>query len=451
MQRFTGMTRPVAEFLANKVFCILEDTTDDSQRIEARDFGVWVKDLPALFSTTTPSGHKRVVSTSSTQGFPLAPSAPPSRRPSSRNSFSLNVPAVGSHPRSRAPSLRPTFEIDASELSTVFDQDLDEQDEQEEDEMYSRSPSTNKRRKRGARKGKGTSTPAHMLPGSALDHTLQTLATASQSLAREISKASRTSSTPRGEPEEPPALPPLPIMPTPVPVVAKKTSKWKLGFGKNNSGEKAIPSPVDELPPLESSKPMSATASNVTNLIMGLSAPVPPTARSIPQSRGYNPDEASTWSRGRRPSATPTVTPHTVGPARSRQGSPPSMFDGSAYLAPQHKFAAPRAKSPRAMSPGSGRSGRPVASSASSMASSNWRTSTSSASSSAFTKYSNNSARSVSTTATSVSAQSWRTQTSQQTKSKQPVHADPVQQAIPRNIKSKLYCLLMRRTHFAND
>ncbi|KAF7979882.1 hypothetical protein HWV62_40665 [Athelia sp. TMB] len=452
MQRFTGMTRQVAEFLATKVFCILEDPQDDSQRITAREFAAWVKDLPALFSPTTPSGHKRAVSTSSTQGFPIAPSAPqsrrPSRRPSSRNaSFSLGVPGIGSsQPRSRAPSLRPAFEVDSTELPTVFDQDMDEQDDQDDDGANSRSASTNKRRKRGARGGanRAVATPAYppSSPRSPVDHTLETLATASQSLAREISKASRSSSKPRGEVEEPPAVPPLPVRPAPVPsVVVKKTSKWKLGFGKNSSGDKPLPSPVEELPALDTGKPMSATASNVTNLIMGLNAPVPTAAPSQP--RSYTADETSSWSRGRKPKAAPVVPQNTA--TSPRRYSPPSMYDGSAYLAPAHKYSSAsvaRAKSPRALSPGSTRSGgsRPVvASSASSTASSNWRNSTSSAttSSSAFTRYSNNSARSVSTAATSVSAQSWRTQTS---KSKQPSVApsskEPaLPQNIPRNIK----------------
>ncbi|KAH9980443.1 hypothetical protein BJV74DRAFT_857110 [Russula compacta] len=37
MRQFTGMTLPVANFLVDKVFCILEDPTNDSQRIGARE------------------------------------------------------------------------------------------------------------------------------------------------------------------------------------------------------------------------------------------------------------------------------------------------------------------------------------------------------------------------------------------------------------------------------
>ncbi|KZP34261.1 kinase-like protein [Athelia psychrophila] len=463
MQRFTGMTRPVAEFLAGRVFCILEDPKDDSQRISARELGAWVKELPSLFSPMTPSGHKRAVSISSTQGFPIAPSVHSSRRPSCRpssrrTSLSVGVPAMNSlQPHSRQPSLRPAFEVDGAELPTVFDQDMNDQDYQDDDGSNSRSASTSKRRKRGARGGKGIATPATPAipvyslpptPGSPIDHTLATLATASQSLAREISKASRSSSKHRGEPEEPPAVPPLPVMPPPVPVVVKKASKWKLSFGKNSSAEKALPSPLEELPSMDLGKPMSATASNVTNLIMGLNAPVPIVTSSQPI---RNLDDPSSWSRGRQPKGVPAVPASSATSPGPRRYSPPTMYDATAFLAPQHKYpgsttsAASRAKSPRALSPSTARSGsRPtvvVASSASSTASNNWRNSTVSnssvaTSSSAFTRYSNNSARSVSTTATSASGQSWRTQTSKSKQSSASGPKEPMQpQAIPKNIK----------------
>jgi len=439
MQRFTGMTRPVAEYLANKVFCILEDQKDDSQRVEAREFGNWIKELPALLADTSASGHKRVVSTSSTQGFPIAQSVPASRRPSSRQaSINVHGHAPGSRSRSRAPSLGPAYEVDGSELPTMFDHDL------EDDEgMYSRSASTNKRRKRGARKGKGSSIPisSPLGPGSPTDDTLDTLATASQSLAREISKASRSSSKHRGELPleslEPP--PPVPVIRAP-PVVTKKASKWKLGFGKNSSsGDK---SPVDEVPMSETNRPpmaMSATASNVTNLIMGLNPPAP-SPSGIALSKAPDVDQSSSWGRGRRPKQSIPVA------ANTRPPSPPSIWDHSGHIAPQpnkwDRATSPRAKSPRALSPASTRSGRPLASSASSMASSNWRNSTSSAmtSSSAFTSYSNNSSRSVSTQATSVSASSWRTQGTNQSKvkkSRSPVsmYGDPAMQMPPKNVK----------------
>lgn len=139
----------------------------------------------------------RTISISS-QGHPIA-SAPASRRPSSRHpsgvSTAIRTPAIPSRSLSRAPSLKPTFEQQEKfELSTVIDQELDEQLEDlpesdlQEIDAGSRSTSTTKRRKRGARKGKGGSAI------SPLDDTLATLANASQTLARELSKASKLSS-----------------------------------------------------------------------------------------------------------------------------------------------------------------------------------------------------------------------------------------------------------------
>jgi hypothetical protein len=147
MQRLTGMTRPVAEYLTSKVFCILDDLKDDSQRVEARDFGIWIKDLPALLADTSASVHKRAVLT---QGFPIAASPPPP-----------------------------------------------------------------------------------LSPGSPID-TLETFAIASQTLAGETSKASRSLKHRGDIAVEVPDAPPMPVMPAP-PIVTKKASKWKLEFGKNSS------------------------------------------------------------------------------------------------------------------------------------------------------------------------------------------------------------------------
>jgi hypothetical protein len=57
MQRFAGMTFPVARFLVRNVFCILDHPTSDSQRISAREFGVWVRDLPTLMTMSSPVPH----------------------------------------------------------------------------------------------------------------------------------------------------------------------------------------------------------------------------------------------------------------------------------------------------------------------------------------------------------------------------------------------------------
>ncbi|KAJ6593672.1 hypothetical protein B0H19DRAFT_1091503 [Mycena capillaripes] len=477
LQRFVGMTRPVAEHLANKVFNVLDDPKDDSERISAADFGIWAKDLPDLLGNHTP-GHQRTGSTASlTHGHRISCSIPISHRPSSRQASgtasTIRTPAIPSRSLSRAGSFGPAFETayekpETSELSTVIDQDVEEQEEEREYREFqdkdkdgcesigtdSRSASTNKRRKRGARKGKGSQTPS-----SPKDETLETLAVASQSLAREISRASKASSmrttsstqSRRGrQPFEPvsmyampvnmlrsvPPVPPLPKVsaPSPVPAsapattsptVTKKPSKWKLSFGKSSAATLGRVSPVEEasLTDQPIPVPMSATASNVTSLIMGLNAP-PPSAPSAP---------VDDWPRGRRARlpVTGTIDP---GMRRDRE-----TYNSSRSPHPSSDLWAHDAdlRSERATSPNSVRSGRPVASSASSMVSGNWRSSMSTTSSagtstSAFTRYSNASVRSVSTTATSVSANSWRTNG---TKPQPPSAFHPTHPNIPKNVK----------------
>ncbi|GLB37279.1 putative protein tyrosine kinase [Lyophyllum shimeji] len=467
MTRFAGMTRPVAEHLANKVFCILEDPDDESPRDTASEFGAWARNLPTLLGSH--SMHRTV--SSSSQGHPIASSTPISHRPTSRHpstsTSAVRTPAMQPRTLSRAPSLSPAYEgREHSELSTVYDQEPEPEevghDAQEPRDldleiMDSRSTSTTKRRKRGARKGKGAP-----LADTSKDQTLATLADASQSLAREISKASRSSSTNRSvsskttgssrrprEPFEPVSLyampsalltgprsntrgvPTPPLVPTTIssPPVTKKPSKWKLSFGKNSASALSAGrvSPVEEVSPpssvdLHSSPPMSTTASNVTNLIMGLDAPVPHSASLSSD------DSSSTWSRGRRvrgyypPS---NASSRSLALVSSRSPEPGS-----------ERWAYPERRGDRAVSPNSMRSGRPLASSASSMISSNWRSSMSTTSSagtstSAFTRYSNSSARSISTTATSVSSTSWRTGVKPQS----PANPNAGYTTLPKNIK----------------
>ncbi|KAH9485259.1 Negative regulator of sexual conjugation and meiosis [Psilocybe cubensis] len=456
MQRFMGMTRPVAEVLANKVFCILPDPQDDSPRMTAAEFGAWSKNLPNLLGA---HAVHRTVSNSS-QGHRISLSLPMSHRPSSRQASgcttAARTPAIPARSLSRAPSLGPAFE--RVELSTVIDQDNEDEDADGEidiEGMTSRSTSTNKRRKRGARKGKGanvvTSTPTPQ------DSTLATLAVASQSLAREISKASRSSShrsasitasssrstrmnfepvsmyamptalitnTPRTPSTSTAAVTAAPpVVPSPV---TKKPSKWKLSFGKSSASSLANAagagrvSPVEEVSPppsldLSPSQAMATTASNVTSLLMGLNAPPPNPAPAVAPVNKLDNDASSTWSRGRR--ARDMQNPTT---AKNPSKSPGRAITTSAnHYTPSNLSSEPwtfhdHRPSERAVSPNSTRSGRPVMSSASSVVSSNWRSSMSTSSSagtstSAFTRYSNSSARSISTTATSVSSASWRT------------------------------------------
>jgi hypothetical protein len=396
MRRFSGMTLPVANFLVENVFCILDDPTDDSQRIGAREFGVWIRDLPTLMAAPQPATHTHSRGPSMTSiatGHPIA-SAPASRRPSSRQPSiaggSPRRPPVVLRSLTRNASMGPNLDGDGSDgatlpaLDLVLDEDEEEQQQQEpreqeqrEAEVRSPSPSVRsnsntKRRKRG-RKGKGTN--------PSMDHiqTSELLASASETLARELSRQTRSASaTLQSFPDVPPP-PPVPA-PVSMPTVTKKPSRWKLSFGKSG-GEATTSTRSDSQSSHSISNQGSTRTMRVTNLIMGLDSSSAPTSPPLP-------------------SPPSPVSPLVVGsPARAR-GEPQLQ------------------QSRRAASPTSMGSGRAASSISSSSASNNWRNSMASTntSSSTFTRYSNLSMRSVSTFATSVSASSassstnWRKQ-----------------------------------------
>lgn len=509
MQRFTGMTSAVADFLATRVFCLPPSASFSlsaisSTPVTAREFGIWIKDMPTLLSESTPlsrpvTGHKRVVSTSSiTLGHPLS-SCPPSRRPSSRAGG--RTPVIHSRSLSRAPSFGPAFEKTGLGLETVRDLDaplteeteieilkpsyidvieeveaadeLDVGSEQcpdaEHDLEDGRSRSTKKRGRRGARKSK-------QFTNGAVDETLEVLASASQTLARQISLASRSSSrplsgtvsssvidisraasiasskTPTVLVESHPTTADTsasPVSPPATPAVAKKASKWKLSFGG-----KAHSSPVEE--------PAPGTASNVTNLIMGLS-PVPPHS-ALPSTISHQThaphspytrtpltpqrspaDEAVTWTRGRQPQPFNSSTWGTS--SGNEHGQNSGTFSSGNGVSVERR--GPRGASPPLIR----NAGLDFASSHSVLSSSanksNWRssmltTSSASTSTSAFTRYSNSSARSISTMATSVSSGSWRaqTKTSGQSGCNKMYGNIGEQQAIPKNVKSE-FCMAL--------
>lgn len=392
MRRCPGMTFQVANFLVENVFCILEEPTDDSQRISAREFGLWVRDLPTLMAASQPATHthSRVPSAASiATGHPIA-SAPPSRRPSSRQASvaggSPRRPPVPLRSLSRNTSMDPVFDRDGSDGAVLPAHDLvfNEEDEEEEQRHQQsqraeheagvgrspspslRSNSNTKRRKRG-RKGKGTT------PSMDPIQTSEVLASASQTLARQLSRQPRSASATMQSFDVPPP-PPVPVLVS-MPVVTKKPSKWKLPFGKSAS-EAAMSTRSDSHSSQSNSG--SALATNVSNVIMALD----PSSVQIPTQLQSPPFPVS-------PSAVVETTARGRGELQSQ--------------------------SRRAASP---TSGRPVSGISSSAASNNWRNSMASTntSTSTFTRYSNQSLRSVSTFATSVSASSassstnWRKQ-----------------------------------------
>ena len=399
MRRFTGMTLPVANFLVENVFCILEDPTDDSQRIGAREFGVWVRDLPTLMAAPQPATHthsRGASMTSMATGHPIA-SAPASRRPSSRQPSitggSPRRPPVALRSLTRNTSMGPVLDGDISDGATLpaLDLVLDEEDEEEQQELERQEPleqeqreaevrspspsvrsnSNTKRRKRG-RKGKG------MNPS--MDHiqTSELLASASETLARELSRQTRSASATRQSFPDVPPPPPVPV-PVSTPTVTKKPSRWKLSYFGKSSGEATTSTRSDSQSSHSISNQGSTRTARVTNLIMGLDSSAAPTSPPLP-------------------SPPSPVSPMVVGSARAR--------------------GEPQPQSRRPASPTSMRSGRTTSTVSSSSASNNWRSSMASTntSSSTFTRYSNYSTRSVATFATSVSASSasssanWRKQ-----------------------------------------
>ena len=519
MHRFTGMTPAVADFLTSRVFCLPSFSMSPSPPVTAREFADWVKDLPAHFSvlpasplgiaTPKPLGHKRVPSTSSAPfGHPIS-SCPPSRRPSSRAGLRTPVLHTKSLAVSRAPSVSASVvgrvlgaletvvdvgdtSLDESEvvlhdltyplqhIDAGINAEIDETEPSKEGNHElledGRSRSNKKRGRRGARKSKAPTT----VDGDR-DETLHVLAIASQSLAREISHASRSSSLATPAIVESTST----ASPSPPPVV-KKASIWKLPFSKGGCN---TTTPIDELAP--------GTANNVSSLIMGLDATptsVPASASSTYASSSHmsslasltsascsslqshyhqqstapshpspytrtpltpqrSPaDEATTWARGRRPqSQTRPYNSHTWGPSLTNHGgyggqpvpgSPPNARGGS----PQ---------SVRSGLNSYGANGV-LASSASSITSSsgksNWRSSvssTASASTSGFTRYSNSSTRSVNTMATSVSSGSWRSPGSSGSCTKQNGASTKGPAEGPPGIKSK-YSLLQLTRQQAN-
>ncbi|KAF8497668.1 hypothetical protein JB92DRAFT_3084649 [Gautieria morchelliformis] len=383
MQRFTGMTREVAEFLATRVFCILDDTVGgEAQRVTAEEFGLWVKNLPAMLSQTSAPAPRSVV-TSIPLRLPRVPVArPPDRSRGMLLPLSTNIEGE--------------FELAEPDLP----------EEEDDVESCSRTTSTAKRRKRGARKGKGAHAAA--APESSTGDLAQDLAVASQVLAREISKTSKGSKSPARS-----AAPP-----TPSP--AKKASKWKDLLRMSSSDAIALnaPPPVPFLlpgPPQQRPRPAhrerpapsdttSATAHNVSSLIMGLN-PTSSPPKSEPWGRGRRKEPRARGSSPWRADPKLTLPVVSRGPQFERWGGDASR--SSSALVGMEKLGE------RGSSPNSTR-GRATPQSGAS--SSNWRTSSSASSisggttaSSAFTRFSNGSVRSVSTVATSVSANSsWR-------------------------------------------
>lgn len=360
---FFGMTREVAEYFAESVFCILE-SSDDSRRVSAHEFGAWAKNLPSLIGARKPA------------------------------------------------------------LTSIVTQLAAEEGQQK------------RQRKRGARKGKGAqnAAAAASLP-SPEDDRLDSLASANQELVRELSRMSTRSSVMSLQPSLD-EVTPVPALPSP----QRKASRWKGVFSLQKQTTPpplaVSPSAAETLVELAPSKTlyddnardreemrsaprqMSATASNVSNLIMGLSPPTPPEdERGRRRERERDGEDKylsarvpADWQNG--PSSASSSRVRNVSPlsTRSRNGTAPNALGPS-------------------------------------FTSNNWRNSTSSSLSVAtgttsnYTRFSNASTRSVSTANTSVSASSWRTGGTTASGTKAPLHK-------PAMIKGGwLHCFHHRSSH----
>ncbi|KAI6040249.1 CAMK/CAMK-unique protein kinase [Pisolithus marmoratus] len=438
-------------------------------------FGEWAKDLPAHFNVSqsalgiggsSRTGHKRVLSTSSTTiGSPTVVLSTLAAPFIARRSPYAYTTSKEPCPVSRAPSVQCKYrgkglmDSDIGEVSVEESDDVAKREGQSGRESTKdgesdfledgRSRSTRKRGRRGARKGKNVSA------NEEDDETLQVLANASQNLAREISRASRSSSLANRAVSDAMSTAPTPM--SIMPPVVKKASRW-LSFGKGGNNASLSTGAEESVP---------GTANNVATLIMELAAP-PSAAVSSPDTRtcsqssvsfsspsstslssqphpcrssqnvpslysGHSThsvasilsttspytrtplspqrspaDEATTWTRGRGPQGQP-YNPDTWGQSVTNRGG----YGGV------HGPPGPRGTSPQSTRGGlhgvSGNGFNGVLSSSGSSvttnsAKSNWRSSfssTTSSSMSAFTRYSN-STTSVSTMATSASSGSWR-------------------------------------------
>ena len=244
-----------------------------------------IRDLPTLLGSSQLSiqhnththtyPHSRVPSTASISYHPLA-SAPASRQTSLAGSSHCRPPVVLhiisqstvdrvlDHDRPDG-TLSPTLDLVFNEE----DEDEEQQREQQvEDGVWSRS--TAKRRKRG-RQSKG------MTPLTDHTQTSERLALASQTLVRELSQQTRSTSASNQSFLDVPPAQPVPVSPT----VTKKQSRWQLSFGKSSS-EAIIGTLSDSHSSHSKSTSGSARATNVTNLIMGLNSTTPTTPQSQP-------------------------------------------------------------------------------------------------------------------------------------------------------------------------
>lgn len=511
MQRCPGLTADVANFLAQRVFRVIELGDDPDCRVTAVEFGEWAKRLPILLAQAPDSmslseamGAAAVDVALSSPGLnlhtgglgddhstfddddddyvervPRLTHSPDCQHHSSDEEADEDEVTSPRLPSSSAfPSVpSPPVGVVSTDNQTIggglcgacLDVEMQRVAESGDDAEYARTTSATKRRKRGARKGKGSAStsipPTPSLPSSSpvspylapkvlpplpgsfmatdeIDR-LEGLAQGTQVLAREISRVSKKASIPSLSrsssvsanatfhrsihPEAP-----MPIhgdLDVPKrPVVTKKPSMWNV-FGRKDTTPAVTGTTLDKAAVSVDAN----AAANVTSIIMSLSsqhtpkhssAPDRNTASTTSTASAESTESASAPWRGRRqeprwgPSALPTSPDGSLKPGRSSE----RWVDRSP--APSTTYSA-RSTNWRQQGGSSG-----LASSASSMTSG-----------SVYTRFSNGSERSLSTVATSVSASSMMTGgfMQQQQEKKRPQAPGPVKSAAPaaRSVKQQ--------------
>ncbi|KAK4684392.1 hypothetical protein P7C73_g5783, partial [Tremellales sp. Uapishka_1] len=282
LAKFTGIGREVASYIAERVLCVeVED------RVSARELGNWIKSLPDMIGGRSALRDLRITrleTRNPDHGQGLFVKSPvDAREPNRKSSFTSaltstapgqmkstppsmaepifstptlsNLPPPSQMMEQDAAGLLPTPDLEVDEIksaTTVDEQptpidsshypspEMDSVDATTRGDAESRSLSTTKRRKRGVRKGKAAQ--AALAAAAAgegddkptqeeRDALLKELATASQSLARDLSKVSSPLELSNEE-----AFPPLGTTPS---QVAAKKSKWKDLLKSNGNPELA--------------------------------------------------------------------------------------------------------------------------------------------------------------------------------------------------------------------
>ena len=239
LSRFPGMTYPVADFLANRVFCILPNPNalllpNTGIRVSARAFGEWIKSLPVLMAVQP---ERETVGRSKLgEQWEGAPA----------NEMALTIPDL--------PIPKPvTPKVDLSSLKLFEEEDAEDEGP--------RSPSAMKKRgKRGARRKDKSQPPSTGNPSfTSMD--LDDLAGAVEQIARSARSDGASSVRTTGGSRKERVLarmPPMPSKPPPAPPGQASVAEYQ-AIGRRISEEvPPMDAPTQVTPELKAMHPGAA-------------------------------------------------------------------------------------------------------------------------------------------------------------------------------------------------